>query len=124
MKSQTSTREHQITSIVQFDNYLIRSAAVSFSSGVDGSVYIFVVRAINQAGYVESGSIKIALASLPNQPSSSPTSDSTITNTNTLKVNIGIFDDTLSGGSPIISYEIQIDDGNDGDFRSIYTLFI
>ena len=59
---------------------------------------------------------------MPSQPSLSPTSDSTITNTNTLKVNIGIFDDTLSGGSPIISYEIQIDDGNDGDFRSIYTL--
>ena len=111
----------KVTSVTSNDPS-VGSATVSFSSGVDGSVYIFVVRAINQAGYVESGSIKIALASLPNQPSSSPTSDSTITNTNTLKVNIGIFDDTLSGGSPIISYEIQIDDGNDGDFRSIYTL--
>lgn len=83
---------------------------------------LFKVRAINNAGYVESSTIKIALASLPSQPTNPPSSDSTITNTKVLKVNIGVFDSTLNGGSPIISYEVQIDDGNDGNFNSIYTL--
>ena len=83
---------------------------------------LFKVRAINKAGYVESSTIKIALASLPSQPTNPPSSDSTITNTKVLKVDIGVFDSTLNGGSPIISYEVQIDDGNDGNFNSIYTL--
>lgn len=100
----------------------VSTAVVSFPGGTVGSVYTFAVRAISQAGYAESPTLKVALASLPSQPPSPPSSDSTVTSTSTLKVDIGVFDDTLAGGSAITRYEVQIDDGNNGEFRSIYTL--
>jgi len=107
----------------------INSATVTFidpdpngPGTIVGALYTFSVRSINQAGYIESQTTKIALASLPSKPITAPQSDTTVTNTQKLKVLIAVFDNTLSGGSPITRYEVQIDDGNNGKFTSIFTL--
>lgn len=90
--------------------------------GVIGSVYYFKARALNYAGYLDSGSLAVALASLPDQPVTPPESDELITNTSRLGVSITLFDETNNGGSPILIYNLQYDDGNRGDFQDIYTL--
>ena len=59
---------------------------------------------------------------MPSKPTTPPESDKDITNTERLKVDIAVFDDTLNGGSNITRYEVQIDDGDNGDFTSFYTL--
>ncbi len=115
----------KVTSVADSDPS-INTATVTFTqpsgTSIVGNIYTFAVRAINAAGYVESSTTKIALASLPSKPTTAPQSDTSVTNTQTLKVLITVFDDTLSGGSQITRYEVQIDDGNNGEFRSIYTL--
>lgn len=45
-----------------------------------GSEYRFKIKAINDAGFTESSPVSIVLASVPDTPSSGPTSDSTNTN--------------------------------------------
>ena len=35
---------------------------------------------------------------------------------------IETFDETNNGGSPILIYNLQYDDGNRGDFEDIYSL--
>ena len=66
--------------------------------------------------------LAVALASLPDKPSTPPLSDDLITDTSRLGVSITLFDDSNNGGSPILIYNLQYDDGNRGDFRDIFTL--
>ena len=97
---------------------------MKFSNGTVGDEYLFSVRAINQAGYTESNTIKIALASLPSPPSTAPASDSEFTNTERLKVLITpLTTNSETGGSAILSYEVQISGLNgDQNWYTIYTL--
>ena len=102
----------------------INSASMTFSSGTIGDEYLFSVRSLNQAGYTQSNTIKIALASLPSPPSTAPTSDSDFTNTERLKVLIApLTTNAETGGSAILRYEVQIS-GLNGDqaWYTIYTL--
>jgi hypothetical protein len=67
---------------------------------------------------VESGVVSFILASVPSTPPNPPTSDASITNDHRIKVQW----ESLAGediGSPILSYEIQMDDGHGGHFQSL-----
>ena len=44
-------------------------------TGTVGNIYNFKLRAINNAGYIDSSALSVALASIPSQPTSAPTAD-------------------------------------------------
>jgi hypothetical protein len=92
------------------------------TNGVVGSIYKFKIRAENFAGTIDTNALSVALASLPDKPESSPLSDPAITNQNTVSVTFELFTSANNGGSEIILYEIQHDDGDRGDFNSVYQL--
>jgi hypothetical protein len=89
-------------------------------TGTVGLIYKFKVRAENYAGTVDTNALSVVLASLPSKPTNDPTSNPEITNESTLGIQIDIFTDANNGGSPILNYEIQFDDGDRGDFVSVF----
>ena len=97
----------EVTSMASNDPNL-NSHIIDFSAtGVVGRVYKFKVRAENINGdYVETNALSVALASLPDKPTTPPSSDPTVTNMQTLGIIIDLFDPTNNGGSEILVYEI------------------
>ncbi len=85
-----------------------------------GQVLRLKVQSVNQMGPVQSPSLQFVLASIPDKPMPAPARDPAGTSTSAIKV---MFADSNSGdgGSPIILYELQMDDGASGEFRTIYT---
>lgn len=63
------------------------------------------------------------LASVPLKPTDVPASDSTVTSSTVIRVtySVGTVGVTApdDGGSPLVSYEVQMDDGLGGDFVSL-----
>ena len=90
------------------------------TNGIIGLIYKIKVRALNYEGSTDSNSLSVALASLPTQPISAPTSDPNLTNQKRIGVVIGLLNSPLNGGSPITIYQIDYDDGNLGNFSSVY----
>lgn len=85
-----------------------------------GSTYWFKVRAFNNAGFSDSYSVlAVVLADEPAQPLQAPVSDALVTNESRIKVEFGPQADDENGGSPILSYELQMDDGIGGNFTSL-----
>jgi hypothetical protein len=58
------------------------------------------------------------LASVPEKPTDTPVEDTTVTTGGSIKVTYGS-PVPNNGGTPIISYELQIDDGRSGLFKSV-----
>jgi hypothetical protein len=86
-----------------------------------GTIYKFYIQAYNYNGdTVETNSLYVALASLPDKPTNPPTSDPSITDMSTLGIVIELLDFSMNGGSEITLYDIQVDDGDRGDFRSFF----
>ena len=73
--------------------------------------------ALNEVGSVSSSLTSIILAAVPDMPSSPPVSDPAYTNSQQIKVVITA--PASDGGSPIRSYDIQMDDGRGGNFFSL-----
>lgn len=84
-----------------------------------GSIYRFFVRAYNSAGYSDSSIVKIVLSSVPNTPALGPTSDASKTNESRISVLYGPQAESENGGSPILSYDLQIDYSNGDGFKSL-----
>jgi len=84
-----------------------------------GSVYRFKIRAYNNAYWTDSEPLLAVLASVPDTPSSGPVSDAAITNETRIKINYGPQAASENGGSPILSYELQVDNGKGGDFKCL-----
>lgn len=63
------------------------------------------------------------LAQVPSKPTDIPASDSSITNQFRVKVTYSVGTTGVSApvdnGSPIVSYDIQVDDGEGGEFYSL-----
>jgi hypothetical protein len=59
------------------------------------------------------------LASLPSQPADVPVSDASVTSAVAIKVSYARPVSPDDGGSPIVSYELQMDDGEGGGFVSL-----
>jgi hypothetical protein len=77
----------------------------------------FKIKAINKAMLsVTSKPRSIVLASPPSAPLSAPYSDSLLTTSSMIKV---LFNEPSDGGSPILNYEVQMDDGMGGGFTTI-----
>jgi hypothetical protein len=103
----------------------INSFVIDLSTaGVVGLIYKFKVRADNINGdYVDTNALSVALASLPSKPLQGPVSDPSLTNMFQVGVQFDLFStEEMNGGSEILNYEIQYDDGERGDFTSVIQL--
>lgn len=71
-------------------------------------------------GGVLSKALQFTLAGVPPKPTPAPSVISSGTTTSTIKVS---FESTNvdTGGSPITLYELQMDDGNQGNFSTVFT---
>lgn len=64
-----------------------------------------------------SETIGFVFGSIPKQPTDAPVSDLTFSNSNILRITyLGV----NNNGTPVISYNLEIDDGNGGEFVSLY----
>lgn len=111
-----------VASLSDTDPSLTQHTVDLSTGGTLGYLYKFKVEAYNQAGQTDSSSLVVALASLPSQPSVVPSSDATVTGPERLGLNIDPLVSPLDGGSAILQYELQYDDGARGAYTSVYTL--
>lgn len=72
---------------------------------------------MNQIGFIESSLINVVLAGVPRKPSSPPSTILSKTTSKSLFVQYTTPD--YDGGSDILTYELQMDDGKGGDFVSL-----
>jgi hypothetical protein len=95
----------------------IRQHTVVFAIADAGKQFRFKLRAYNEIGYAESTNAKQILASVPGAPSAGPVSDPKVTGVNKIKVDWTVPND--DGGSEIISYALEIDNGSGGDLNPL-----
>jgi len=96
---------------------------IDLTAGTVGLYYRFKIQLYNEAGQRDSNSLTLALASLPSKPPVKPYSDATVTGPDALGLQIDPLGTTaLTGGSSILQYELQYDDGLRGPYKSVYTL--
>ncbi len=57
------------------------------------------------------------LAFVPSKPTDAPIRDDLVTSTDIIKVNWNYT--SYNGGSAILSYSLEMDDGNGGDFKAV-----
>jgi hypothetical protein len=70
------------------------------------------------AGSSLSSSVGFVLADVPTAPTVAPTSDKTVSTGSKLKIDYNTV--TATGGSPLLTYSLEIDDGQGGDFVPLY----
>ena len=71
-------------------------------------------------GSIQSSALQFVLANPPAKPTPAPAADPAGTTTSTIEV-ILVNENPDTGGSPITLYELQMDDGESGDFETILT---
>lgn len=98
---------------IQNKNYL-RSHTVTYTASEKGLTFRFRIEAINIIGSSISTITSQQLAGVPSTPTNAPTSDSTVTGIDRIKVTWNEVAD--NGGSTILSYSIEMDNGEGGDF--------
>lgn len=69
-------------------------------------------------GSILSSSAGFVLANVPDTPLTAPTSDIAISSYSRLKIDYATI--AVNGGSPILSYSLEIDNGLGGDFIALY----
>lgn len=85
-----------------------------------GKRFRIKVTAYNIGGRsVDSGIVSSVLASVPDTPTVKPQNDATVTGASKIKVTYGITSPPGNGGSPILSYALEMDDGRNGDFKKL-----
>jgi titin len=91
------------------------------SGGADvGKTFRVKVTAYNVGGReADSGVVALVLASIPDTPTVGPQNDATITSSNRIRVTYGVTSPPDNGGSPILSYALEIDDGKGGSFQKL-----
>ena len=90
---------------------------MTLASSNEGKLFRFRLRAYNEIGYTESGIVSSVLAGVPGKPSAGPLPDLSATSANQIKVTWTEPSD--DGGSAIISYSLEMDDGIGGDFNPL-----
>jgi hypothetical protein len=97
----------------------------SFPPNSIGLSFAFKVEAYNVIGSTFStAGASFTLADLPQNPLKAPISDETVTSTTRIKVEISPITPQQNGGSPILSYSLEIDDGFGGQFVAVYGLLV
>jgi hypothetical protein len=92
---------------------------VQFTAADTGKMYRFQVLASNYEGFKISNIGTFIIATIPDKPPTTPVLDVSQSDGEKLKVTIGEFLTAQNGGADIVSYEIQIDDGNNGPFTTV-----
>ena len=92
------------------------------AAGIVGDMYKFKIEAYNAAGATDSSALSVALASLPSQPPAMPYTEPTVTGPDQLGLRVDPIAAPLDGGSSILQYEVQYDDGARGPYKSVFTL--
>lgn len=95
----------------------VRSATIILSSLYLGQSHRYQLKATNEIGTTQSLVGYALFAQVPDAPSAGPTSDASITNKERIKVDWSAV--TATGGSEILSYQIEMDDGDGGDFVAL-----
>jgi titin len=86
-----------------------------------GLTFAYQVYGYNSVGLVKSDTSSFILASIPSTPSSGPTKVSSDSSDTQIRVVFNTLTTTVeTGGSTILSYNLQIDDGNQGNFVDLY----
>jgi hypothetical protein len=83
-----------------------------------GKTFMFQLKVFTEGGEAQSDTIGYTLAGVPDSPTNAPTSDSAVTSSSVIKVDVD--EVTATNGSPITSYSIEVDDGRGGVFTSLY----
>ena len=83
------------------------------------STFRFKIRATNNAGYTDSQPLSVVLSAVPDTPTVGPYSDASVTDNTKIKVLYGPQASANDGGSEILSYELQMDNGDGGNFTSL-----
>lgn len=97
----------------------MNSYDVSLTSTDTGNSFRFQLVAINKMGSQTSSTAAFILATVPDKPITSPTLDSSESTATSLKILIDEFTTTMNGGTDIIGYQIQIDDGYNGAYTTV-----
>ena len=92
----------------------LREHIVSFSPLLGGRTFRFKIKSLNEIGEAESVIDSQILAAIPDAPITAPVSDAAITSINAIKVRWQQV--TNENNSEILSYSLEIDDGEGGDF--------
>lgn len=99
------------------------SHTVLLDGSLTGLKFNVKVEATNVMGSALSNALQFTLASAPAKPFPAPSADPSETTISQIKVNF-INANTDNGGSPILAYQLDMDDGKQGDFRTILTTSI
>jgi hypothetical protein len=90
-----------------------------------GSLFLLKVEAVNIAGRLSSSTLAVVLADAPAGPASGPGYDQTLSDQTRIQFTLDAVDSTDSsatGGSEILSYSLEVDDGAGGNFAALYGL--
>ena len=85
------------------------------SASVVGATYLVYTKAFNVNGVSASETTAFVVSDVPVAPSSAPVSDLTASDSTKLKIDMAIVTD--DGGSAILNYSLELDDGQGGDFK-------
>lgn len=100
------------------NNPSLRTATItSFPASSEGKTFLIRVKAFTSEDSALSPALSIKLAGPPGKPTSAPVLVQEETDTTKITVQLGEVTDT--GNDAILTYNLQIDDGNGGDFRSV-----
>lgn len=100
------------------NNPHLRTAAItSFPASSEGKTFLFKIQAFTNDTSIYSPILSIKLAGLPGDPTVAPIKDTDTTDTTQITVELTEVTDT--GNDPIVSYNLQMDDGKGGDFINL-----
>lgn len=104
--------------------HAVASSNFDEAGGSDvGSVFLLKVEAINVAGSLSSSTLAVVLADAPAAPTSGPSFDQSLsdqTRIHFLLSAVDATDSSATGGSEILSYSLEVDDGAGGNFVPLY----
>ena len=88
-----------------------------------GSLFLLKVEAINVAGSLTSSTLAVVLADAPAAPGAGPGFDQSLSDQTRIHFLLGAVDGTdqaATGGSEILSYSLEVDDGAGGNFLALF----
>ena len=83
-----------------------------------GATYLFKIEAYNPNGSSFSEAVGFVFASIPATPTQAPTQNLAKTTAANLPIQVETVTD--DGQSPILSYNVEIDDGHGREFSELY----
>lgn len=97
---------------------LMEHTVSTFPAGSLGNTFVFQLKVFTEGGETESEFAAFPLASVPGTPSSAPVADTSVSTSKVIKVDVAAASD--NGGSAVVSYSIEVDDGAGGVFSALY----